>query len=198
MKKKKQKNTKHETCDLWYDVPRVRSISPIALSSRFLHPRPLPMEFPAIEDSNLFGQLRRGHITSPTTKHLDFSSIFLPIYLFIRSVHVTCMCGFWSKWKSSLQSFETWVFVDNRSKTSMSISIELESTGKNLSSLTLFKILLCTFTKAFNSFDCSNSLKNPNSSSVQLGISFLFSCREFNSLDKAKRKERYFYRMDVQ
>lgn len=151
------------------------------------------MEFPAIEDNNLFGQLRRGRITSPTTKHLSISPslIFLLsdiFYLFICTV--TCMCGFWSKWKSSLQSFETWVLVDKRSKTSMSISIELESTGKNLSSLTLFKILLCTFTKAFNSFDCNNSLKKPNSSSVQLGISFLFSCREFNSLDKAKRKER--------
>ena len=72
----------------------------------------------------------------------------------------------------------------------MSISMELESTGKNLSSLTLFKILLWTFTKAFNSFDCNNSLKNPNSSSVQLGISLLLSCREFSSLDNAEKERR--------
>lgn len=99
---------------------------------------------------------------------------------------VTWICGFCSRWKSSLQSDEMCVLVDNKSRTSTSISIEFDSTGKNLSSLTLLRILLWTFTRALSSFDCSNSLKNPNSSSVQLGISDLLSCSEFSSLDNAE------------
>jgi len=95
------------------------------------------------------------------------------------------MCGFCNKWNNSLQSDETCVLVDNRSRTSTSMSIEFESTGKNLSSLTLLRILLWTFTRAFSSLDCSSSLRNPNSSSVQLGISDLFSCSEFSNLDNA-------------
>jgi len=95
------------------------------------------------------------------------------------------MCGFCNKWNSSLQSDETCVLVDNRSRTSTSMSIEFESTGKNLSSLTLLRILLWTCTRAFSSLDCSSSLRNPNSSSVQLGISDLFSCSEFSNLDNA-------------
>lgn len=103
---------------------------------------------------------------------------------------VTWMCGFCSNWNSSLHSGKTCVLVDSKSRTSMSMSIEFDSTGKNLSSLTLLRILLWTFTRAFSSLDCSSSLRNPNSSSVQLGISDLFSCSEFSNLDNAEIKKR--------
>lgn len=98
---------------------------------------------------------------------------------------ITWICGFCSRWKSSLWSTEMCVLVDSRSRTSMSMSIEFDSTGQNLSSLTLLRILLWTFTRAFSSFDCSSSLRNPNSSSVQLGMSDLLSCSEFSNLDSA-------------
>lgn len=62
--------------------------------------------------------------------------------------------------------------------------IDVDSIGKNLSLAPLLMILLCTFTRAWSSFDCSKSLKKPSSSS-DVGSSFA-CCSDVSSRDSAK------------
>lgn len=86
---------------------------------------------------------------------------------------------------SSLQSSLRLILGKMTSNTSKAICMELESMGWNLSSFPLSMILLWTLTRACSSLDCSNPLRNPNSSS-ELGKSCLDSSRAPNKCDRAK------------
>lgn len=127
-------------------------------------------------------------------EHIIFPKIFVSyVFRFKKkriNVIITWICGRCSRKNNSLQSSETCVRGARTSRTSIMTCIDVESNGKNFLLVVEPLILLWALTRACNSLDFSNSLKNTNSSSDD-GSSFCswaFSNDDSNRLRAIWRK----------